>query len=455
MLSDLAAATLLGPGLRSAFSRVAQQIGQDLHLDLDPDFELLFPEEDPRAASASSNKDCSLATLVERWSEDSPKLVAARIAALESEARVIGQEYPRNTPAVAKEIAKQCPEPGAWARALIDEGMANDVLEPFFEACLDRADGTIERLLSLCLERSIYPICAVSIGLRLDGPPDALRADLAGLLPEWTRLVRLEALRGSVPPSTLAWLLRHASDDVAVAAAIGTWQRSQGQDPSEGLAQVWRSAILRHCPREMRPRGDLEPFEHDLVEIFVRDPVLAEAWVAKALTKSEIFCPVNANGALAQATLSLDEAARERLVADATSASVLRYLARFLVGRSTVVYQALLKRSLGETDNKTIHLAPLAGKPDAAWETMATCALDNGYLPSALAHTSIWGSGGLDGHVRTPGSAYWTEWIDAFRTLEASTDVRLQAVGRAGREQVGQMDEQDRAKVRRRALYGV
>ncbi len=188
--------------------------------------------------------------------------------------------------------------------------------------------------------------------------------------------------------------------------------------------------------------------DHFLGEVLRENSDLAYEWLRarSAETRPEFWRYSQATEA-AVGVLSVES--RQRLLHELPND---RYsigsLAARLVGEDLDLY----RRLLDDQQLSGLHLAPLAGEPDAAWLAKARLALEAGYSPGQVAEAVHDWPAGFTWMGNE--SDMWDKWIERFERLRSHPDERIQRVGKAGKECNAARRDDALVRERHRAVYG-
>jgi hypothetical protein len=443
VLGDLIPLAQESPGLRAGLARAAAKLNASLPIELDPSFELLYPEyyvESEPAREAARLE--ALADLAGVWqAELGPQEMARRVTWYEGEADKIGYGWPRGSQEICRQLAADVADPLPWLEVFVDQKLDNKFAAPLLERLVRERQAEWEKVTERCLELDRYQFGAIEAVLKLPDAPPSLIEKALHRAAAWPVQVETLALRREMPRDTLRTALGHPRWEVSLAAAVGEWYASKGVGIADHLLTDWREAILR-APAENSQTG----FQHWLGVILTKDPNLALEWLLARVRDPESAVSPS-TGPLASAAQALRTEQRAQLVAEVTPAPILDSLLPPIVGRDPELYSQLLAR----TQLRDYHLAPLNGKPDQEWSQLAALALDAGYPPERIADAAAWGSGHF---FAGPGVEYWEDWEQAFIALEEHPSVGMREVGRQGRRIVEGELKTARSKQEQIALHG-
>jgi hypothetical protein len=422
VLQDLIPLAQTSPGLRARLARLADQLDETLSIELDPLFELLYPESygETEPARKAARQE-ALQALAREWGQLGPEGMAGRLAGYEAEAERFGYSWPRGTQELCRLLAERADDPLPWLETLLESGLASTFVSPFLERLVRERRTGWEQVAERCLEMKEYQFAAVDAILKLKDAPSPLVRKALDRAAIWPTAVEILALRREIPHENLRAALRDPRWEVALAAAFGEWYAGKQSSVPADLRVDWREAILR-----AHTDGTRTGLQHWLEVILAQAPDLALDWLRSRLRDPDLTTYF-LDGPFASAVRALRPEQRAQLLGELPAAPILRSLLPRLVNRDAELYRQLLVRK----ELWDYHLAPLSGKPDEAWSELALLALDSGHSPEQIAEATIWGP---DGHFYGgPGVDYWEAWAQAFAPLESHAWAELREVGRQGR----------------------
>ena len=424
LLVDLAGRAQQSTGARSKIQALSRRLGEPLKLDLDPEFESLFPDDSLDEGDWQENERKRrerVEALAAEWSRRKPEDVAIRLALLEREAAAVGQSWPRLTPVLAAAIADQVTETDRWLHSFLSEGLLGDLVDPFLKAALRAQTGQWRSAIATCLERDSYAGYATALLLTMEAPPPDLLDRSLEVVERFAPLVEGLSSKSRVPLATLTALLRHASWEVALHAAVGEWEAEPRGKVRTEVLREWQEAVLR-------ARADIEGVGagYGLGLILASDPELALLWLRERFEQGDLPTHFSARSPLEIAVSALNPVQRLALLRDLPPQPILRWLLPRLVGEDLELFKSLLSTpNLSE-----FHLFPLFGLPDECWSKKAVAALAAGKDAERIAETTVWG--GIQVISRS-GVEDWKRWADAFSRFESADNQELRAVARHGR----------------------
>lgn len=437
MLADLAQLAGGEPAVGQRLREIAADLGVRLEIDVEPDFEILFPERtdgdlvDWRAADNRESERVR-ALAVELW-RLGPLPGLERLARAEAQAGVVARKWPRWTPYAAEAIASAAQDPLTWLDSSVALGLAVDIAAPFLHRAVTLdADGWQDRADTL-LELPRYRTAVIDAVLRRHDMPEALIERSLTHLEGAAELVKWAIARDTVPLPLLARLLQHPTREVALAAAEGEWARAPRGHVREGIKTEWTAAVISHARDQ-----------HWVAEALGDDSTLAGGWLASVLADESV-----------QSWRIEDELrAAVGAVSYEDRVAALSYLepsfrdveaAAIIVGDQSGIYEALLCiPRLAD-----LHLVPLRQRPSPTWRAKALLALAHGYTPEDVAAAAV-----SRGEWRGRESAMYQEWIDDFSPFLTDAEAGIQTVARVAIEQASADLQRAVEQERRAAVYG-
>jgi hypothetical protein len=393
-----------------------------------------WKEEEQRQAAAA-------AQLAESWKDLSHSDVVARLVRYEADASAMESSWPRWTPSVCRKIAAARDITSVDVTAMLDAGLAADLVEPYILRALETA-RLDESVLKRCLGDTRYRWLVIHHVLTK--PIPQLLDDVSPLLGEYAQPIEYLRFRHPLPEEVMRHLLAHGDPNVRLAAALCEYESDRERHVRETLRAEWRAALLSGVVAKERTR-DLRNI-HDLREIVEYDRTLAfdilDALIAKdpeslAMWDIEPLAPL-------VAILTVEE--RRHLI-DRCGGLMMTDLVAMLVGNDLGLFAQLLANPA----LKDHHLKPLAGDPSMpGWTDKAMLAMDAGYTPERVSHSVLGRSWGWSGRV----SAMWQGWIDKFEKLLAHADPRVREVGKTGMEWAAEHRDKELRQERHEDIHG-
>lgn len=437
MATDITSMNTDHPGVLSHISRIFKHLEVQLPINLDTDFNTLFPAEDwePDWGKTEAKQAATAEELAKNWSLQDAKDIAERIVRYETEARAAHLTWPRWSPFVAERIASKVQSPSTWARAFIQAGADSDLVVPFLKSAASANAPEYPDLLKMCLEDPRLHFAGVSVGLTATLLPRGLLPTIMSVLDDrFSNWIKVSYMRLQIPDDRVAALLTHSDCSIAAATATGEWQATPRGTIRESLKDFWRTAVINCLERE-----------YEGEEIFRQDPSLAFEWLQSRTKGSRGFsyCSDNLRN-IALQVISLEQRKRllEQIGDDFWDSEVIHGI----VDDEPEVYNILLQNQ----QLKRLHLSPLAGSPTGVWIDKALLALDAGYsaldVSQAVYGSFLFWSGNE--------STYWSQWAGSFEPLLTHNDPSIRTVGQIGRDRA--LAQKDRALARERLedIYG-
>lgn len=439
MLQDIIRIGSEHPAILHWADALARHIDYDIQVGLDPIFETLYPQEelnDFRRAEERQTSD--VRKLAGLWADQQPNKIAKSIARSEREAGLGNIRWPRWTPLLCSEIAKATRTPSSWARALMQESLPPDLIEPFLLASTTLGEPEWPALVGECLANVHLRPAAVSVLLMTPSPPPELLENALGCLHEYARLVEILCSRAQVPPSTLARLLQHEDSAIVEMTALGMWH-ARGKIPvEESLRADWRKAVIKVVEED-----------YWLAQVFQEDPTLAHDWLEARLVEGFKYSYQHDAG-LKAAVSEMRSQERSQLLSRLSGENGAEALVQLLVGDDLDLYAQLLR----EEALKPYHLTLLGGHPDGRWIAKAKLAISAGYDANQVALAAVWASPHGFSFFGSE-AAVWSEWIERFELLCKYDDRDIQAVGEAGKRQSTANRNRALVEERHKAIYGL
>jgi hypothetical protein len=440
MLREVVSLARQHPGMLHWASRIVHRLGADIPIELDADFETLYPSRDheQKFREAGNLERVAVGALASCWSREAPEQIAGKIAQIEAEANSAGLSWPRWTPLLCNVIAAQVTSRVLWARHFLNAKLTSDLVIPFLRLGAETSEENWESLALECLAMPGMRSAVIDLALTLpQAPPELFELALESLndSPEH---VKWACAKGSIPEHHLRLLLRHPEVSIASAAAEGEWKAEPQGTVRESLREDWEEAFARSSS------------EYWLTEVLRKIPDLASRWLQNHLADEEFDTYDPAYGEAIQSAVSaltLDE--RRNLLEKIPDRSGFGMLVASLVSGYPQLYRQLLQ-------NKRLrryHSAPLAGTPDGEWIEKAILACEAGYSHEDIAREAFFGHQG--GNVwASPWSARCSEWIECFERLCVHSDDRIRGIGEAGRAWAIKERANAQRMERREAVYG-
>jgi hypothetical protein len=424
------------PGVRLWIARLGEQMGWDLNVELDPDFEVLFPERDRSDYQAAHREQAAVADiLAARWSLDSPVEVARRLVRYANAGAFAGLTWPVWTAYVARRIAETTLDPIRWAYAMMNASAAHDVVQPFLERAMRDARPGWQLLWIECYDIAALRGTTILLALTQDAVPESILRQALSDVTGMAEAIGTNCLRGLIREDRVLRLLQHPDPEVVTEVAEALWHADpEGTVPS-ALQDVWRTAIIEHAE-----------IKHTLEAIFAAEPPIALEWLTRRVGNQRVHRYTHyEHQAFSKAIEVVGRDGRLRLLDHLAPDMGSHHIVRDLVGRDAAMYRDLLSRS----HLKWLHLAPLADGPDEEWSPLALLALNAGYSVNEVADA-------VRGMVFAWGSEaeMWESWAERFRPLREHPDARVRQIGAVGVNNAENQRDRARRGERAEAVHG-
>lgn len=425
------------PGILHWTIQVAKHLNIDLEIKLDPDFEVLFPEENWEDWRAAEEQQINaVRKLANNWCALDLTQVAKQIALFEQEARLGGRTWPRWTPLLCEEIAKRVASPIAWAQALIDNNSSADIVSPFLQKAAEINELGWVELAHSCLDQSQLRWAVIRWILTFPNPPQALVSKVLKNMDGASNLVKSYCIRRKIPEDMVRQLLRHDDKTIASAAAWGEWFAEPEGNIRTSLLEDWRAAVQNSVDDD-----------YWLCKVFKADHSLAYGWLQTQISKQHLeFFRYEMVIKATTEVLNIND--RQRILQQIPETYEFAYVVHPLIGENLTLYRDLLN-----SDRlKDFHLVPLAGVPDGVWIEKAKLALDGGHTIHDVAN-AVYGYPMIltwDGDE----SIMWAEWIKRFDHLCSNEDDRIRQVGVVGKAHAKNAYERALKQEQNELIYG-
>jgi hypothetical protein len=437
VLSDIAVIAKGHPGVLHEVSVTARQLGHELDVTLDAEFETLFRsgglDEDYQASQERQTKE--VRKLAVRWSSSDPAEVAQRICELETFAAEVGITNLRHIGSLCREIAERVQSPGNWLDTFLENSATPDMIAPFLNKTAETNEAGWQTVVYSCLENASLRGVSLSLVLTLPNPPQRLLSTALAKLEGFSGLVEWQTAVGAIPVETLAHLLRHDDSEISGAAAIGEWCAEPEGYVRGDLLPEWRTAIL-----------NARPEEHELGKILKADASLAHAWLLRQIEDGSWLGLRDPSSSFHEAVSVLDREQRLSLLMRLHSNFVHGSLAAVLVGDDLDLYREFLQ----DDEKIPVQLWPLVGRPTKLWLEKAKLALEAGFSAEEVSRAAYAGVQGWSGSE----SAMWSDWEQQFATLCTHEHIGIRAAGEAGSAYARERKEQALESERWEAIYG-
>lgn len=405
------------PAILSWIADLAKRMGWDVPCQVDPIYEILFPEHDHDDIHEGHRQQSAAATaLADEWATDSPAAVAERLVRYSAAAAAAGHQWPMFTEHVARRLAELTPDPVRWARVMIQAGAVYGLISPFLRSAVVKQSSGWELLWQECHELTHLRGMALLVLLSEACVPESLldRAleDVTGL----SDAIGTACLRREVPEDLLRRLLNHPDAALAGRVAWALWHRDPKGNVPKDLLDDWRRTVVEGLEEE-----------YTLKEVFESDASIAYNWLTHRVGRSNHEPRGwHEDEPYATGIKQLSREQRQQLIGLLRRETYPCEIISLLVGRDADLYRLVLERP----DLRFHHLEPLRGDPDEAWFPLARMALGAGFSPSEVAWATrgrVWGWEGRE-------SDMWRRWVETFRPLTSNPDFAIRLIGDAGVE---------------------
>lgn len=437
ILADLVRVCNGHPGVLHKASEYALELGWDLEIAPDSEFETLFPMEELRADNWRTIQELQISAVRELaadWGNRSPTEISERIARLEAAAEDVAKTYPRHTPVLCEEIAAYAERPLEWLRALLDKGVRPDLVIPFLSKAASSGEEGWEDVARECLENPSLEFATISVVLTTPNPPSGLLSNVSERLGRFVNAVEIYCMRGQVPEGTLARLLQHESPKVAAAAAAGEWHADPRGGVRESLESAWRTAML-----------GASADQHLISEILRSDPTLARDWLLRRVSEERLLGDVDLEPTVGDALSALDWEQKLSVLRAIRSGSMYHSLAAAIVGDDLELYGEFLNDELTE-----VHVWPLVSTPTGSWPDKAVLALNAGFSAADVAGAAFLSITGWSGNE----SDMWEKWIGWFSKLLSHGNEGIHSVAEHGVAHARKKKRQALGEEQDEAIYG-
>jgi hypothetical protein len=201
MLLDVVVLNNDSPGVLWRAKAIARDLGEELSISIDAEFEVLFPAEESQYRQTSEQEQADAARVLARnWSAQEPTNVAKRLVCHELEAKKAHVDWPRWSPVVCEEIAHIVPAAAVWASALISAGAARDLIQPFLQRAVELNEPAYPDLVRTCLQTPELHFAAVSVALSSESVSEELAESAMSVL-DWrfNTWVRISCMKLQIP----------------------------------------------------------------------------------------------------------------------------------------------------------------------------------------------------------------------------------------------------------------
>jgi hypothetical protein len=435
--TDIASVNTAHLGVLSRISRTFKDLRIELSIDLDPEFDTLFPIEgrgqDWQKAQAEQRTAAN--KLAEKWSSQDAEDIAKRMVRFNTEADDAQLTWPSWITFVAESIASEVKNPSTWSRAFIEAGADENLVIPFLKATASSNDQEYLELLKTCLGKPRLHGASIAVELTAPFLPEDVLSEIMSILDyRFSNWIEISCMRLEIPEDRLIALLTHPDCSISAAAATGEWEATPRGEIREPIMDFWRKAII-NCLERKYQGG----------EIFCKDPSIAFKWLQLRMKENHIL-PYYGENLLNVALQVINLEQRKALLKNIGDSLWHDEVIQGIVDDELEIYRDLLQ----DDRLKRFHLSPLAGNPTDIWLEKALLALDAGYSPSDISQAVY---GRFQSWMGSE-STYWSEWAESFEPLLVHVDPRVRSVGQIGKERALAKRDQALARERLEDIYG-
>ena len=441
ILIDLVPLIQKHPGFVQKAIEMAQEVNVELPCKLDPVFEILYPPENLFLSEdhekIHKTQLLKVDVLRNEWTGKDAKEIAYYLRYLESEAELVGKNWPRYAPYLCKIFAENVDSPMYWGFVLIEAGLTSDFIEPFLLKAAALDEQGWQNLAVHCLEKPANVPAALYVILRHPNPQIELLTRVEALPPRYSNIIETLCLRNEVPLHTVQQLLRFGNVEFAQSAAYGEWLADPKGTVRPELYDDWKRVILVD-----------ESDNYWLREILKSNQDVAFNWILRFLNNQPKYL-YKFDNLISAVSESLDEEQKHHVLnliePDYIGALVVQSFTR----DSIELYDYLLSVQ----KLKQLHLYPLIFETRKRWVEKATLAMNHGYVPEDLAG-AVYGVGARGVTWLGNRSAKEKEYFDFFKELTSHPDQRIQLVGGVGKSIANKRIQEALAEERNEAIYG-
>jgi hypothetical protein len=447
MVGDVVTVAEGRSGVLHALNQIADALGLDLKIELDPEFEIVFPPRvKGREWSEVYEEQCQTTSrLAEVWATRDPVTVLRQVERILAEASTAGLRGPNQLDVLLHALAQRIESPMAWVQAMLDVGTPELLASPILWRAALANDPRWPSLARAALDLPSWRGVIDYAVLMTPSPPADLLSTILDRVKDFPDVVLTVCLGRQVPERTLLRILEDGADEVAGAAAVGDWQANPPGQVREPLRDAWRSAIVR-CPT-----GD-----NGIGEILKTDPEVARLWLV-AHIDSIARINIDSDQTIAEALNALDVAGRRSLLGSLPDDLFDGRIIATLIDGDLDLYRWFLEISRPAYQ----HLAPLSGasmtsdfettpKLDNTWAQKAILALDHGYSAEDVAQAAVGRSFSWCGNA----SEMWNAWVVQFQSMLTHPDHRVRLVAEIGRAGAARNRDDALRRERSAAVYG-
>jgi len=447
MVTDMITLAEGHPGVLHALNQIADVLGLDLKIKLDPEFEILFPTRvkkgEWREAHEAQTKNVS--RLADDWARRDPVTVLRQIERIQAEASAAGTAGPNQLNSLLYLLAQKIEYPTVWVRAMLEVQTPGFLASPILWRAALENDPAWPALARTALDQPAWRGVIDYAVLMTPSLPADLLSTVLDRVKDCPDVVWTACLRKQVPEATLLRILQDGADEVAGAAAAGEWQADPQGHVREPLRSAWRTAIVR-CPTGGNGIGD----------ILKTDSELALRWLVSRID-SIAHWNMESDQTISDALSALDVAGRRTLLGSLPENFFDGRIIAKLIADDLELYRDFLAIHRPPSQ----HLAPLSGASKTedfettpslgkSWAEKAVLALDHGYTPEDVAQAAF----GIFISWCGNASEMWNAWVVQFESMLTHPERRVQVVAEIGRARAVRNRDDALQRERATAVYG-
>ncbi len=419
-----------------------------LNIQLQPEFQILFPEDRRSLDIDYHDWERSVNQAVDELAADvQSRSLDDQIEILHNsdiEAAAAGISYPRLTPRLAQLLAFSNAEPLTWINVLVQRRASADLVLPFLlrSAKIDAAGW--QDVLAELLGDDTYSWTALQVILTHPVREELKTKGIATLDQRHGNMIEWMLVRGEIGAETAERLLDATDPIVARDAAIGFTHggsKTQVSDLSESGRIRWREVIVASPPDEFW-YSEILKNDHDLFAAWLRAWYTRLEWssgdhwlLPHTLVEGIGELPVRVRIDLIKA------------IPVGTPSYPLQDVVVELVGADLSTAKGLLDRS----DLKDIHWICLRRGPSEPWMERALVALDRGWTTESIVAATRFSENTWMGEE----SHHWNKVVDAYSHLDRRDDKRRGIIIDAGVKFFSNLRDRAADREREERVFGL
>jgi len=347
------------------------------------------------------------------WAKLPPAEVAQKIHRMEEQCRQWDRRGIYDW-TICQQIASEISDIPTWLKTFVEYGLSPSAVMPFVQKTMqtDPQWNIVIQLLNI----DQYQPYVMDLLLQHDDIPEEVIAVCAPMLEKYTQTIETVIYRGQLSAFWWDYFMEHTNGKLALAVVLVDFRTK-----NQTLLKTNRKGWLNLFRRGIVGLESLDDF-HDIGEMVAVIPEIRLPLVLVLLENNKyILDPYTKRYEDLSGSLSREE--KREILSNAGRKSS-RDLMALLIGVDTVLYKELLDNP----DLGTYHLHPLLGDPiNEGWQAKAILAIEAGYQPRQIVNacTSDMSWSGSE-------AAHYKMWVDRFSVLAASSDSRLQEIGKEG-----------------------